>query len=117
MAKVIINIAAFLPLDNKEIQPVNPKGNQPWIFISRTDAGADTPVLWPSDAKSWLTGKDPNARKNWGQEKKSMRRLDGIMDSMDMSLSKWKTGKPSMLQSVGSQRVGHNWLNEQQFLP
>ena len=55
-------------LDSREIKPVNPKGNQPWIFIGRTDGEA--PILWPSDAKSWLTGKDPDAGKDWGQEEK-----------------------------------------------
>ena len=63
------------PLDSKEIKPVNPKGNQPWIFIGRTDAEA--PVLWPSDAKSWLNGKHPDAGKYWGQKEKRMRWLDG----------------------------------------
>ena len=58
------------PLDNKEIKLVNPKGNQPWIFIGRTDAGAEAPVLWSADAKSRLIGKDPDARKDWGQEEK-----------------------------------------------
>ena len=58
------------PLDCKEIQPVHPKGNQPWIFIGRTDADAETPILWPPDAKSPLIGKDPDAAKDWGQEEK-----------------------------------------------
>ena len=58
------------PLESKEIKLVNPKGNQPWIFIGRTDTEAETPILWPSDAKRWLIGKDPNAGKDWGQEKK-----------------------------------------------
>ena len=58
------------PLDSKEIKPVNPKGNQSWIFIGRTDVEPEAPILWPPDAKSWLTGKDPDARKDWGQEKK-----------------------------------------------
>ena len=57
------------PLDSKEIKPVNPKWNQPWIFIGRTDAEAETPILWPPDAKSQLIGKDPDAGKDWGQEK------------------------------------------------
>jgi len=57
-------------LDGKEIQPVNPKGNQSWIFIGRTDAEAETPILWPSDVKNWLTGKDPDAGKDWRQEEK-----------------------------------------------
>ena len=57
------------PLDHKEIQPVNPKGDQSWVFIGRTDIEAETPILWPPDAKSWLIGKDPDAGKDWGQEK------------------------------------------------
>ena len=60
------------PLDCKEIQPVHLKGNQYWIFIGRTDAEAETPILWPPDAKNWLTGKDPDAGKDWRQEEKGM---------------------------------------------
>ena len=63
---------SWSPLDSKEIKPVNSKGNQPWIFIGRTDAEAEAPKLWPPDAKSWLIGKDPNAGKDWGQEEKGM---------------------------------------------
>ena len=58
------------PMDYKGIQPVNPKGNQSWIFTGRTDAEAETPILWLPDAKSWLIGKDPDAEKDWGQEEK-----------------------------------------------
>ena len=58
------------PLDYKEIQPVHPKGDQFWIFIRRTDAEAETLILWPPDVKSWLIGKDPDAGKDWGQEEK-----------------------------------------------
>ena len=58
------------PLDCKEIQPVHPKGTQSWISIGRTDAEAETPILWPSDVKNWLLGKDPDAGKDWGQEEK-----------------------------------------------
>ena len=58
------------PLDSKEIKSVNPKGNQLWIFIGRTDAVAEASILWPLDAKSQLTGKDPDAGKDWGQEEK-----------------------------------------------
>ena len=57
------------PLDYKEIQPVHPKGDQSWVFIGRTDVEAETPILWPPDAKSWLFWKDPDAGKDWGQEK------------------------------------------------
>ena len=57
-------------LDYKEINPVNPKGNQSWIFIGRTDAEAETPILWPPDVKNWLLGKDPDAEKDWRQEEK-----------------------------------------------
>ena len=58
------------PLDGKEIQPVNPKGNQSWIFIEMTDAEAEAPILWSRDVKSWLIWKDPDAGKDWGQEEK-----------------------------------------------
>ena len=58
------------PLDCKGIQPVHPKGGQSWVFIGRTDVEAETPILWPPDAKSWLIWKDPDAGKDWGQEEK-----------------------------------------------
>ena len=73
------------PLDGKEIQPVHPKGDQPWVFIGMTDVEAETPILWPPDAKSWLIWKDPDAGKDWGQEEKD-EWLDGIIDTMDMGL-------------------------------
>ena len=60
------------PLDGKEIKPVNPKGNQPWIFTGRTDAEAEAPILWLPDMKSQLIGQDPNAGKDWGQEEKEV---------------------------------------------
>ena len=73
------------PLDYKEIKPVNPK--QTWIFIGKIDAEA--PILWPPDVKNWLIEKDPDAGKDWRQEKGMTEdeRLDGITDSMDMNLS------------------------------
>ena len=78
------------PLDYKEIQPVHSKGDQSWVFFGRNDAKAETPVLWPPHAKSWLIGKDSAAGRDWGQEEKGwqrMRWLDGITHSIDMSLS------------------------------
>ena len=80
-------------LDGKEIQPVHPKGVQSWVFFGRTDAEAETAILWPTDAKSWLIGKDPDAGKDWveGRRRRGRQRmkwLDGTTDSMDMSLSK-----------------------------
>ena len=79
------------PLYSKKIKPVSPKGNQFWIFIGRTDAEGEVPVLWPPNMKSWLVGKDSDAGKDWGQKVKvwqRMRWLDSITDSMDMNLSK-----------------------------
>ena len=72
-------------LDYKEIKS---EGNQPWIFIGSTDAEAEAPILWPPDAKSWFIRKDPDTGKDWRQEEKGMRQLDGITNSMDMSLCK-----------------------------
>ena len=73
------------PLDCKEIQPVHPKGDQSWVFIRRTDIEAETPVLWPPDAKSWLIGKDPDAGRGWGQKEKvttEHEMADGITNSV-----------------------------------
>ena len=78
------------PLDDKEIQPVHSKGDQSWVIFGRTDAKADTPVLWPPHAKSWLIGKDSDAGRDWGKRRRGrqrMRWLDGITDLMDVSLS------------------------------
>ena len=99
---------SWASLDCKEIQPVHPKGDQSWVFIGRTDAEA--PILWPPDAKNWLTGKDPDAGrlKAEGDD----RRWDGWMESLTWwtwvwasSGRWWWTGKPGLLQSMGSKRV------------
>ena len=109
------------PLDCKEIQPVHPKGNLSWIFIGRTDAEAGTPIFWPPDEDNWLTGKDLDAGKDWlkaGGEGDN-RGWDGWMASPTQwtwvwvsSASWWWTGRPGVLQSMGSQRVGNDWATE-----
>ena len=67
---VVLEKTLKSPLDCKEIQPVHPKGHQSWVFIGGTDVEAEAPILWPPDVRSWLTGKDPDAGKDWGQEEK-----------------------------------------------
>ena len=81
-------------LDCKEIQPVHPKGAQSWVFIARTDAEAETPILWPPATKSWLTGKHPDAGKDWGQEEKGMTEdeMAGWHHWLDERESEWTLG-------------------------
>ena len=107
------------PLDCKEIQPVYPKGNQSRIFIGRTDVEAATPILWPPDAKNWLIWKDPDAGKDWSGGEGDDRGWDGQMASQTPwiwvwvnSGCWWWTRSPGVLQSMGSQRVGHGWATE-----
>ena len=69
---VVFEKTLEIPLDCREIQPVHPKRNQSWIFIRRTNAEADTPIFWPPNVKNWLTGKDPDAGKDWRHEEKGM---------------------------------------------
>ena len=117
---VVLEKTLESPLDCKEIKPINLIGNQSWIFIGRTDAKAETPILWPPDVKNWVTRKRP-----WYWERLKAggegddREWDGWMASLTQwiwvwvsSGSWWWTGKPDMLQSRGLHRVRHNWATE-----
>ena len=112
---VVLEKTLESPLDCKEIKPVNPKGNQSWIFIGRTDAEAET----PPDGKNWLTGKDPDAGKEWRQEEKGTtedemvgwhHRLNGREFEMMKDREAWRAAV------MGLQRVGHNWATEMNWL-
>ena len=116
---VVLEKTLESPLDCKDIKSVNPKGNQPWIFIRRTDAKAKTPILWSPDVKSWLTGKDPDAGKDWGQEEK------GTKEDEIIGWHHWLNGHEfeqvlgygegqGSLASMGSQRVRHCLATKQQ---
>ena len=117
---VVLEKTIESPLDYKEIQPVSPKGNQSWVFIGRTNAEAEMPILWPPDVKNWLVWKDPDAGKDWRLEEKGTTE-DEMLGWHLWTLwtwvwvssgSWWWTGKPGMLQSMGSQEVGHDWATE-----
>ena len=115
---VVLEKTVESPLDYKEIQPVHPKGDQSWVFTGGPDVEAETPILWPPHAESWLIWKDPDAGKDWGQEEKGMT-VDGWMASLTQwtwvwvdSRSWWWTGRPGVLQFMGSQRVRHDWVTE-----
>ena len=121
---VVLEKTLESPLDYKEIQPVHPKGNQSWIFTGRTDAEAETPLLWPLNVKDQLTGKDPDAGKDWRWEKKGTTedKMVGWHHGCEFVASRicvwvssrswWWTGRSSVLQSMGSQRVRHDWSTE-----
>ena len=119
---VVLEKTPESPLDYKEIQPVHSKRDQPWVFFGRNDAKTETPVHWPPHAKSWLIGKDPDAGRDWGQEEKGttedeMAQWDGSSPTLWTwvwvnSGSWWWTGRPGVLQFMGSQRVWHDWATE-----
>ena len=111
---VVLENTLESPLDCKENQPVHPKGDQSWVFFGRTDANAETPILWPPDAKSWFIWKE-KLRAGVGDD----RGWDGWMASLTQwtwvwvdSGSWWWTGRPGMLWFMGPQRVGHDWATE-----
>ena len=114
----VLDKALESPLDCKESQPVHPKGDQSWIIIGRTDAEAETPIVWPPDMKNWLIGKDCDAGKDWRWEEKGMTEdeMVGVIDSMHMSLSKLQElvmdREACVLQFMGSQRVRQDWVTE-----
>ena len=103
----------------KEIQPVHPKGNQSWIFTGRTDAETETAILWPPDGKNWLIWKDPDWERLEAGGEGDDRGWDSLMASPTQwtwvwvnSRSWWWTERPGILQSIGSQRVRHDWVTE-----
>ena len=119
--KLVLVKTLWSHLECKEIKSVNPKGNQPWIFIGRPDVEAETPILRPSDAKSWLVGKDLDAGKDWRREEK------GTIEDEMVGWHHWLNGQ-EFEQTVGDRdgqgslaycspwdhRVGHDWVTEQQ---
>ena len=120
---VVLDKTLESPLGNKDVKPVNPKGNQPWIFIGRTDAEAEAPVFWPPDAKSQLTGKDSDVGKDWGQNEETTEdemvgwhhwlnghELEQILGDSE------RQGGQACCSPWGSQRDGHNSKTEQQQL-
>ena len=116
---VVLEKTLESPLDFKAIQPVHPKGDQSWVLTGRTNVEAETPVLWPPDAESWLIWKDPDAGKDWGQEEKGTTGWDGWMASLTQwtwvwvdAGSWWWTRRPGVLRFMGSQRGGHDWATE-----
>ena len=120
---VVLEKTLESPLNCKEIKPVNPKGNQFWIFIGRTDAEAETPILWPPDVMNLFIGKDPErlGGKDWERSKAAGEGDDRGWDGCRAPRSRWTwvgsgswwgTGKPSVLQYMGLQRIRHNWATE-----
>ena len=95
-------------------KPVHPKGNRSWIFIGTTDAEAEAPILWPPDAKNWLTGKDPDVGKDWKREEKGLTEDEMVRWHHWLYAHEFEQtpGKPGVLQSMGSERFRHDWASE-----
>ena len=106
------------PLDSKEIKPVNPKGNQSWRFIGRTDAEVETPTVWSPDAKNWLTGKDPDAEKDWRQKEKETTEDETVgwhhwLDGHEFEQAPGVgDGQGSLCCSPWGRRVRHDWVTQ-----
>ena len=121
---VVLEKTLESPLDCKEIQPVNLKGNRSWIFIGRTVAEDEGPILWPPDAKNWLIGKDPDAGKDWRQEEKGITEdemVGCITDSMEIELEQALGvgdghGSMACCSPWGSQRVRYDWVTKLSIL-
>ena len=120
---VVLEKTLESPLDCKEIQPVHCKENQSWIFIGRTDVEAETPILWPPDAKNWLIGKDSDAGKDWRQEEKGTTEdemvgwhhwLDGHEFEQALGDCEGQGSLACYIQFMRSERVGHDLVTEQQ---
>ena len=114
---VVLKKTLESPLDCKEIQPDHPEGDQSWVFIGRTDAEAETPILWPLDMKNWFIWKDPDDGNDWGRKRRDNRRWGGWMASLTqwtwinwVNSQSWHwTGRPGVLMSMRSQRVRRGW--------
>ena len=111
---VVLEKTLKCPLDCKEIQPVNPKRNQPWIFIGRTGAEAEAPILWPPDAKSRFIGKDPDVGKDWRQEEKGTTEDEMVGWHHRLSANSgrwWRTGRPGVLHAARGAAKSQTWLS------
>ena len=117
---VVLEKTLESPLDSK-IKPVHPKGNQSWMFIGKIDAEAETPILWPPDAKNWLLWKDPDAGKDWRQEENGTTGnemvgwhhwLDGLEFQQGLEVGEGQAYLVCCMQCMGLQRVRHDWATE-----